>query len=146
MLAEVDEKRKAIASQMRRAEDAHETARRLKAARDSLAGASCYHPVHAEWYEDPDAIQPDEWLTLGARPEQIRAAYMSYGARFEADQEGDLTLRLELDLGEASVANGSHIHGNELWEFDDEGYMRRRDASINDYKIDESDRKFRWDR
>ena len=37
-------------------------------------------------------------------------------------------------------------HGNELWEFDDEGYMRRRDASINDYKIDESDRKFRWDR
>jgi uncharacterized protein len=37
-------------------------------------------------------------------------------------------------------------HGNELWEFDDEGYMRRRDASINDYKIDESDRKFRWAR
>ena len=34
-------------------------------------------------------------------------------------------------------------HGNELWEFDDEGYMRCRDASINDYKIDESDRKFR---
>jgi nuclear transport factor 2 (NTF2) superfamily protein len=37
-------------------------------------------------------------------------------------------------------------HGNELWEFDDEGYMRRRDASINDYKIDESERKFRWSR
>ena len=37
-------------------------------------------------------------------------------------------------------------HGNEHWEFDDEGYMRRRDASINDYKIDESERKFRWDR
>ena len=37
-------------------------------------------------------------------------------------------------------------HGNELWEFDDEGYMRRRDASINDYKIDETERKFRWER
>ena len=37
-------------------------------------------------------------------------------------------------------------HGNEHWEFDDEGYMRRRDASINDYKIDESERKFRWNR
>jgi len=34
-------------------------------------------------------------------------------------------------------------HGNEHWEFDDEGYMRRRDASINDYKIDESDRRYR---
>ena len=25
-------------------------------------------------------------------------------------------------------------HGNELWEFDEHGFMRRRDASINDYK------------
>ena len=37
-------------------------------------------------------------------------------------------------------------HGNEHWEFDDEGYMRRRDASINDYRIEEADRKFRWGR
>ena len=37
-------------------------------------------------------------------------------------------------------------HGNEHWEFDENGLMRRRDASINDYKIDESERKFRWDR
>ena len=34
-------------------------------------------------------------------------------------------------------------HGNEHWEFDDEGYMRRRDASINDYMIDESERRYR---
>ena len=34
-------------------------------------------------------------------------------------------------------------HGNELWEFDDEGYMRRRDASINDYKIEKSERRYR---
>ena len=32
-------------------------------------------------------------------------------------------------------------YGNELWEFDDEGYMRRREASINDVAIDESDRR-----
>jgi uncharacterized protein len=37
-------------------------------------------------------------------------------------------------------------HGNELWEFDKNGLMRQRDASINDYKIDESERKFRWPR
>jgi nuclear transport factor 2 (NTF2) superfamily protein len=37
-------------------------------------------------------------------------------------------------------------HGNELWEFDENGLMRRRDASINDYEIEESERKFRWDR
>jgi len=32
-------------------------------------------------------------------------------------------------------------HGNELWEFDDDGLMRRRDASLNDYEIDASERR-----
>jgi len=32
-------------------------------------------------------------------------------------------------------------YGNELWEFDAEGYMRRREASINDVAIDEADRR-----
>jgi hypothetical protein len=32
-------------------------------------------------------------------------------------------------------------YGNELWEFDDEGLMRRREASINDLAISESDRR-----
>ena len=32
-------------------------------------------------------------------------------------------------------------YGNEQWEFDDEGYMRRREASINDVAIEESERR-----
>jgi nuclear transport factor 2 (NTF2) superfamily protein len=32
-------------------------------------------------------------------------------------------------------------YGNELWEFDDDGYMLRREASINDVPIDESERR-----
>jgi uncharacterized protein len=35
-------------------------------------------------------------------------------------------------------------YGNENWEFDERGYMRRRIASINDLPIAESDRKYRW--
>ncbi|TNC08653.1 nuclear transport factor 2 family protein [Methylobacterium terricola] len=35
-------------------------------------------------------------------------------------------------------------HGNEQWEFDEAGLMRRREASINDVPITEADRKFRW--
>jgi len=34
--------------------------------------------------------------------------------------------------------------GNEQWEFDELGYMRRREASINDVKITEEERLFRW--
>jgi len=32
-------------------------------------------------------------------------------------------------------------HGNEHWEFDESGLMRRRDASINDYRIEEHERR-----
>jgi nuclear transport factor 2 (NTF2) superfamily protein len=35
-------------------------------------------------------------------------------------------------------------YGNELWEFDERGLMRRRIASINDAPIDERDRKYHW--
>jgi nuclear transport factor 2 (NTF2) superfamily protein len=35
-------------------------------------------------------------------------------------------------------------YGNELWEFDEHGLMRRRVASINDAPIAESDRKYHW--
>ena len=35
-------------------------------------------------------------------------------------------------------------HGNEQWEFDEEGLMRRREASINDVRIEERDRRFHW--
>jgi len=35
-------------------------------------------------------------------------------------------------------------YGNENWEFDAAGLMRRRHASINDLPISESERKYRW--
>jgi hypothetical protein len=37
-------------------------------------------------------------------------------------------------------------HGNELWEFDENGLMQRREASINDFEIAEAERKLRWSR
>lgn len=37
-------------------------------------------------------------------------------------------------------------HGNEQWEFDEHGLMRRREASINDMRITAAERKFLWPR
>lgn len=36
-------------------------------------------------------------------------------------------------------------HGNENWEFDADGLMRRRIASINDLRIEEAQRLFHWE-
>jgi nuclear transport factor 2 (NTF2) superfamily protein len=40
--------------------------------------------------------------------------------------------------------NWFRSYGNENWEFDEHGLMRRRIASINDLPIRENDRKYRW--
>ncbi len=40
--------------------------------------------------------------------------------------------------------NWFRAYGNENWEFDESGLMRRREASINDFAIAETDRKFHW--
>jgi nuclear transport factor 2 (NTF2) superfamily protein len=44
---------------------------------------------------------------------------------------------------ESRTADGRWFrsYGNELWEFSDEGLMRRREASINDVPIEASDRR-----
>ena len=40
--------------------------------------------------------------------------------------------------------NWFRSYGNENWEFDEQGFMRRRIASINDQPIKENERKYRW--
>ena len=141
LLSDVTDRRDAIASEMRRAEEVVEEIRRIEAARSSL--------LAEDWREDPDHPGPQGWFMYeashsgGAIPEQVRAAYMRYGTSFEADEEGSLKLTMDINLGAKDVANGSHIHGNETWEFDENGLMKRRDASINDYKIEESERRYR---
>ena len=90
-LAELDEEKAAISGELRAAEDAAETAQRMEAARYSL--------IHAEWYEDPDTIQPGQVLSYASSSENIRKAYNRFGARFEVDAEGTLMMGLELDLG-----------------------------------------------
>jgi nuclear transport factor 2 (NTF2) superfamily protein len=40
--------------------------------------------------------------------------------------------------------NWFRSYGNENWEFDEDGLMRRRLASINDLPLKEQDRKYHW--
>ena len=89
------------------------------------------------------------------RSEQVtgRAEVVAFLTR-KWEQERDYALRKSLwAFGDDRIAvrfqyeyrDGSgqwwRAYGNENWEFDAEGYMRRREASINDVRIDEADRR-----
>lgn len=51
-----------------------------------------------------------------------------------------MAVKFEYEWHDAE-GNWFRSYGNELWEFDDEGLMRRREASINDAPILEADRR-----
>ncbi len=51
-----------------------------------------------------------------------------------------ISVRFEYEFHDAP-GQWYRTHGNEHWEFDDNGLMRRRDMSANDIPIDESERR-----
>ena len=51
-----------------------------------------------------------------------------------------IAVRFQYEWRDVS-GNWSRSYGNENWEFDDAGLMRRREASINDLRISEGDRR-----
>ena len=54
-----------------------------------------------------------------------------------------IAVRFQYEYHDA-CGNWFRAYGNELWEFDANGLMRRREASINDVPIAESERRFHW--
>ena len=54
-----------------------------------------------------------------------------------------IAVRFQYEYHDAS-GQWHRAYGNENWEFDESGLMRRREASINDVSITESERKFHW--
>ena len=58
-------------------------------------------------------------------------------------QENRIAVRFQYESHDAG-GQWYRSYGNELWDFDEHGLMRRREASINDIAIAEKDRRFRW--
>jgi uncharacterized protein len=55
-----------------------------------------------------------------------------------------ISVRFEYEWRDAeNPTQWYRTHGNEHWEFDSEGLMRRRDMSANEYLIDEKDRRYK---
>ncbi len=60
-----------------------------------------------------------------------------------AYQEDRIAVRFAYEYHDDS-GNWFRAYGNENWEFDAQGLMRRRIASINDLPISESERNYHW--
>lgn len=58
-------------------------------------------------------------------------------------RENRMAVRFQYEWHD-DAGNWYRSYGNELWEFDESGLMRRREASINDIPIVVTDRRFLW--
>jgi uncharacterized protein len=55
-----------------------------------------------------------------------------------------ISVRFEYEWRDAAnPSQWMRTHGNEHWEFDENGLMQTRDMSANDYPIQESERRYR---
>lgn len=54
-----------------------------------------------------------------------------------------ISVRFEYEWQDADSGQWIRTHGNEHWEFDENGLMQIRDMSANDIEINEEDRKFK---
>ena len=54
-----------------------------------------------------------------------------------------ISVRFEYEWFDVEKKQWMRTHGNEHWEFNDEGLMQRRDMSANDFPISENERSYR---
>ena len=123
-----------------------ETARQKVQAAEDAWNSRDPERVAAAYTKDSQWRNRDEFLS--GREEIVDfltrkwARELDYALRkdlwaFTADR---IAVRFQYESRDAS-GQWWRSYGNEQWEFDAEGYMRRREASINDVAIDESERR-----
>ena len=88
-----------------------------------------------EFFEGREAIE--EFLTR----KWARELHYKLMKELWAYTENRISVRFEYEWQDADSGQWFRTHGNEHWEFDDDGLMRRRDMSANDIPIDPADRR-----
>jgi len=123
------------AQKVRMAEDAWNT-------RDPERVAQAY-TMDSRWRNRAEFFQGREAIVEFLRRKWTRELEYRLIKELWAFHDRRIAVRFQYEWRDDS-GNWFRAHGNEQWEFDTEGLMRRREASINDVPIGEADRLFRW--
>ena len=123
------------AQKVRMAEDAWNT-------RDVERVAAAY-TAESQWRNRAEFIQGREEIKAFLRRKWARELDYRLIKELWACHSNRIAVRFAYEWHDDS-GQWYRSYGNENWEFDDEGLMRRRIASINDSPIAASDRKYHW--
>lgn len=127
--------RETAAQKVRAAEDAWNT---RDPERVSLA-----YTVDSTWRNRSEFLNGREEIVQFLRRKWAKELDYRLIKELWAFHENRIAVRFAYEWHDDS-GNWFRSYGNENWEFDENGFMKRRIASINDLPIKESDRKYRW--
>jgi nuclear transport factor 2 (NTF2) superfamily protein len=112
--------------------------------RDPVRVSLAYTP-DTEWRNRADFVNGREQVVQFLTRKWEREHDYRLKKTLWAFTDNRIAVRFEYEWHDAA-GQWFRSHGNENWEFNEQGLMQRRYASINDQPIAESERKFRWDR
>ncbi len=112
--------------------------------RDPIRVSLAYTP-DTEWRNRADFVNGREQVVEFLTRKWERENDYRLRKQLWAFMDNRIAVRFEYEWHDAA-GQWFRSHGNENWEFAENGLMQRRYASINDQPIPEPERKFRWDR
>jgi len=112
--------------------------------RDPVRVSLAYTP-DTEWRNRADFVNGREQVVEFLSRKWEREHDYRLKKQLWAFMDNRIAVRFEYEWHDAA-GQWFRSHGNENWEFAENGLMRKRYASINDQPIEESERKFHWAR
>jgi len=109
--------------------------------RDAERVALAY-TVDTEWRNRAEFINGREEVVAFLKRKWAKELDYKLKKELWGFRENRMAVRFEYEWRDDS-GNWYRSYGNENWEFDEDGYMRKRYASINDLPIKESERKLK---
>jgi nuclear transport factor 2 (NTF2) superfamily protein len=94
----------------------------------------------SQWRNRDEFLQGREAIVEFLRRKWLREQEYRLRKELWAFTDNRISVRFEYECHDHD-GQWWRSHGNEHWEFDESGLMRRRDASINDYRIEEHQRR-----
>ena len=104
---------------------------------------SLAYTIDSRWRNRGEFVNGREAIVSFLRRKWTREIDYRLIKELWAFHENRIAVRFAYECHDDS-GNWYRSYGNENWEFDNEGLMRVRLASINDLPIKESERKYHW--
>ena len=102
---------------------------------------SLAYTIETEWRNRSEFINGREEVKAFLQKKWLKELDYKLRKEYWAHTGNRIAVRFEYEYHDAA-GNWFRAYGNENWEFDENGLMQKRYASINDLAINESDRKF----